>query len=207
MIGYLKGTLLQKFGNTILVNVNGVGYEVWITTKMLDKLVNVNVGGSIELFCQLIVREDAHTLYGFTDELEKTLFKLLIKINGVGPKLAITILSWLSPKQLIATVQNNNIDALIEVPGIGKRSAERLMVELKSSFTKIIHEIELSPVHLCDCDDNLSGQKIALEVYNALIALGFKSSEVKNVLVSMDLAGKNSQDIIREALQLLTRGI
>jgi Holliday junction DNA helicase RuvA len=134
MIGFLRGKIARKAPPWIVLDVNGVGYEIEAPMTVFYDLPEV--GAEIILQTQLIVREDAHNLFGFANEADKMLFKTLIKINGVGAKLALTILSGQSAEEFQLCVQNNDTQALIKLPGVGKKTAERLVMELRDKLPK-----------------------------------------------------------------------
>ena len=129
MIGQLQGRLLEKYMPTVLLDVQGVGYEVELSLTSFYRLPAT--GESLVLHTHLIVREDAKLLYGFCTREERAMFRELIKINGVGPKSALAILSGIEPDQFVHCVQSNNAAALMRLPGVGKKTAERLLVELR----------------------------------------------------------------------------
>ena len=129
MIGFLRGRILDKQPPWLLLDVNGVGYEIEASMNTFYKLPEV--GAELGLHTHFVVREDAQLLYGFADQQEKQLFRSLIKVNGVGPKMALGILSGISAEAFIRTVHNEDTTALVRVPGVGKKTAERLIVEMK----------------------------------------------------------------------------
>ena len=138
MIGSLIGLIKEKTPSAILLEVNGIGYEISIPLSTSFQLPKV--GESAFLLTHLVVREDQHSLYGFATEEERKLFRALIKISGVGAKLAITILSGTNVTGFIQSVVNEDIDALVHLPGIGKKTAERLVVEMKDKISEISDE-------------------------------------------------------------------
>ena len=132
MIGRLRGIILEKQPPLVLLETNGVGYEVQLPMTCFYELPDL--GQEAIIFTQFIVREDAQLLYGFNDKQERALFRELIKVNGVGPKLALAILSGMSAQQFVSAVEKEEITALIKLPGVGKKTAERLVVEMKDRF-------------------------------------------------------------------------
>ncbi|MDD5753933.1 MAG: Holliday junction branch migration protein RuvA, partial [Methylococcales bacterium] len=132
MIGFLRGKIALKTPPLIVLDVNGVGYEIEAPMTVFYDLPDM--GAEITLQTHLVVREDAHSLFGFTTEADKTLFKTLIKISGVGAKLALTILSGQTAEQFQICVQNNDTAALVKLPGVGKKTAERLVMELRDKL-------------------------------------------------------------------------
>ena len=150
MIGCLIGEVLALEAPTVLLNVNGVGYEI---DTPLTTFCQLQKGQKITLWTHLAVREDAQLLYGFLEAQEKTIFRTLLKVNGVGPKMALGILSTLSVELLIHTVEHEDINTLIKVPGVGKKTAERLMIELRDRFKAMSNEVSSSnyPVDAFSC--------------------------------------------------------
>ena len=141
MIGCLIGEVLALEAPTVLLNVNGVGYEI---DTPLTTFCQLKKGQNITLWTHLAVREDAQLLYGFLEAQEKTIFRTLLKVNGVCPKMALGILSTLSVELLIHTVEHEDINTLIKVPGVGKKTAERLMIELRDRFKAMSNEVSSS---------------------------------------------------------------
>ncbi|OYV54264.1 MAG: Holliday junction branch migration protein RuvA, partial [Legionella sp. 21-45-4] len=135
MIGWLKGIIIDKSQpGKLVLDVNGVGYDV--ETSLSTFFALESVLGAVSVFVHTVVREDAFLLYGFADHQERALFRTLIKVNGVGPKLAITILSSITPTDFVQTIQQQNPSLLTRIPGIGKKTAERLVVEMKDSLSQ-----------------------------------------------------------------------
>lgn len=132
MIGRLRGIILEKQPPLVLLETNGVGYEVHMPMTCFYELPEL--GQEAIVFTQFVVREDAQLLYGFNDKQERALFRELIKVNGVGPKLALAILSGMSAQQFVSAVEREEITTLIKLPGVGKKTAERLVVEMKDRF-------------------------------------------------------------------------
>jgi Holliday junction DNA helicase RuvA len=197
MIGWLDGHILDKHQpGKLVVNVNGVGYDVETSLNTFFQLDSLN--GSIGLHIHTVVREDALLLYGFLDKQERSLFRALIKVNGVGPKLAIAILSSITPNEFIQCIKQENAVVLTKLPGIGKKTAERLVVEMRDSikqFTDSGVDVLHKPVNL------MRGQD---EAVSALEALGYKSQEAQKVVNKIDDGVKSCEQLIREALQLLS---
>jgi len=166
LIGFLKGKILKKDFDYLIVDVNGVGYKVMAP---ISTTCNIN-GSNVELLIETIVKEDSITLYGFLTEEEKELFNKLMTVSKIGPKLALTILSGLSVEKIIMAIQNNNIKLLSSIPGVGKKTAERICFDLKDKFKETQKISESSQNLLTDKEKDLS---------DALISLGYKSSEIK----------------------------
>ena len=181
MIGRLRGILVEKQPPNLLIDVNGVGYEVQASMNTFYQLPEINQ--AITLFTHFIVREDAQLLCGFYTQEERALFRALLKVNGVGPKLALTILSGVSPDEFTRCVNNGDSNSLVKLPGVGKKTAERLIIEMRDhSFTLTIKSSEQDAV-------------------SALIALGYKPQEASRLLQGIDTAKHTSEDLIRLALK------
>ena len=195
MIGSLIGLIKEKTPSEILIEVNGIGYEVSVPLSTSFQLPNV--GESAYLLTHLVVREDQHSLYGFATEEERRLFRALIKISGVGAKLAITILSGTNVNGFIQSVINEDIDALVHLPGIGKKTAERLVVEMKDKISEI-----------SDDESNASqpgANSAVAESINALVNLGYKTKDAKNILDKIESDGLSVEELIRQALKSLNK--
>ena len=196
MIGSLIGLIKEKKPSLLLLEVNGVGYEINVPLSTSFQLPKK--GESAYLLTHLIVREDQHTLYGFATEEERNLFRTLIKISGVGAKMALTILSGINVNGFVQSVINEDIDTLVHLPGIGKKTAERLIVEMKDRIDGITDNLESSP-------STTSETSIAVEARNALVNLGYKNSEAKKILDKIDTNGLSVEELLRQALKSLNR--
>ena len=199
MIGRLQGVLLSKLPNQILLDVSGVGYEVEISFNSYCQLPDVQA--SVCLHTHLIVREDAHLLFGFASHDERTLFRLLIKINGVGPKLALAILSGMEAQALAACVQHQDVAAMVKIPGVGKKTAERLVMELRDKMGDWHAAQELSATSIKPVNSLLdTAQK---EAESALINLGYKPAQATKAVAAAVKENPNgaSADLIRLALK------
>ena len=198
MIGSLNGLIKNKKPSEVLIEVNGVGYEVHVPLSTSFKLPEIDQ--QTHLLTHLIIREDQHTLYGFATEEERNLFRALIRISGVGPKLAITILSGTNVEDFVRSVQAQDADALIHLPGIGKKTAERLLVEMKDRIDQI------GGVNLKEGDGiESSGIQVIKEAHNALSSLGYKSAEARKILEKIDSKGLTVEELLRQALQSLNK--
>ncbi|GFD67994.1 Holliday junction branch migration protein RuvA [Alteromonas sp. KUL106] len=203
MIGRIRGTLAEKQPPEILVDVAGVGYEIHMPMTSFYQLPAV--GEEVVVYTHFVVREDAQLLFGFADKMERGLFRELIKANGVGPKLGLAILSGMSAGQFLTSVQNEDVSALVSLPGIGKKTAERLVVELKDRLAKFgkTQSIVMPP----PSSDLLSGNSIVAlndvrkEAQSALIALGYKPAQASKLVDSVYKEGMESEALIREALK------
>ena len=201
MIGRLQGILLAKQPPQLLVDVNGVGYEVDAPMSTFYQLPNT--GETIVLHTHLVVREDAQLLYGFYSESERHLFRSLIKINGVGPKLALTILSGISFEEFSRCVMDNDAKALTALPGVGKKTAERLIIELRDKIGKELDAVLPSvsgATSFAEPDINPVSDAVS-----ALVSLGYKAQEASRMVRSVEAEGLSTEEIIRESLQGLVK--
>ena len=189
MIGFLRGKLLRKQPPHLLIDVQGVGYEVEAPMSTFYDLPEA--GAELTLFTHLTIREDAHVLFGFGSEAERRFFRSLIRVNGVGPKLALTILSGISVDGFIRCVQENDTAALTRLPGIGKKTAERLVVEMRDRLDDVGGSSVMPGVSANPRDEALS----------ALVSLGYKPQEAAQMLRSIKEDGLSSEELIRRALQ------
>ena len=198
MIALLRGTLAYKSSDHVIIDVGGVGYRLFIPLSTFYSLPET---GDVILFTHTHVREDALLLYGFLSMEEKELFGILISISGIGPKLAVNILSHIPAKDLKRAIASGDIKRLSSLPGIGKKTAERLVLELKD---------KVGPIHdLPEADDvqsNTSGGDISNDVISALINLGYKENQARKVLESMELAPDlTMEEALKGALKVLIR--
>jgi len=204
MIGRISGTLIEKIPPDVVIDVGGVGYEIQLPMTSFYQLPET--GQLTSLFTHFVVREDAQLLFGFVDRFERTLFRELIKANGVGPKLACTILSGVSAKQFMQCVIHEDITSLVRLPGVGKKTAERLVVELKDRMQKLSNTTPESAMQASgatiDMPEYLSASANPREeAYSALIALGYKHAQAEKSVKAAHSAGMSSEEVIREALK------
>ncbi|MEJ2043882.1 MAG: Holliday junction branch migration protein RuvA [Reinekea sp.] len=201
MIGRIQGKLLELNAPDVLIDVQGLGYEVSCPLSTVFNLPSV--GDSVTLHTHLAVREDAHVLYGFSTLKERTLFKTLIKISGVGPKLALSILSGMETDRFLRSIQDQDSSALVKIPGVGKKTAERLIVEMKDKLTELGSagsmlitpmEAQLEKVQRTDSQQDAE---------SALIALGYKPVQAAKAVSKVAQDNMSSQEIIRAALQAI----
>lgn len=199
MIGRLRGTLAEKQPPHLVLDVNGLGYELEVPMTTLYRLPPV--GETVMLHTHLVVREDAQLLYGFFERRERELFRELIRLNGVGPKLALALMSGLDVDELVRCVQAQDTSALVKIPGVGKKTAERLLVELKDRFKAwetVPNLFQLvpngpqgpAPVHSAETD-----------AVSALISLGYKPQEASRAVAAIDAKGLTSEELIRRSLK------
>nr|WP_024307262.1 Holliday junction branch migration protein RuvA [Pseudomonas sp. P818] len=198
MIGRLRGTLAEKQPPHLLLDVNGVSYELEVPMTTLYRLPAV--GESVTLHTHLVVREDAHLLYGFFEKRERELFRELIRLNGVGPKLALALMSGLEVDELVRCVQAQDTAALVKVPGVGKKTAERLLVELKDRFKAWESIPSIAPLVV---EPQLAQAVSSAEndAVSALISLGYKPQEASRAVAAVKEDGMSSEDLIRRALR------
>jgi Holliday junction DNA helicase RuvA len=198
MIGRLRGVIIEKKAPALLLDVNGVGYEIEAPMTTFYELPKV--GEEVILHTHLIVREDAHLLYGFINKSERALFRSLIKVSGVGGKLALTLLSGMSSREFIMTVRSNDIASLTRIPGVGKKTAERLVMEMRDRLKEFMPQSEEEQTSVRHADDGLPPDELK-DAVSALIALGFKPPEASKMVSRVDTKGLPSEEIIRQALQ------
>jgi len=204
LIGRLSGTLLELDAATLLVDVGGVAYEVEVSAAVLQALPRV--GEDIMVHTHFVVREDAQLLYGFVARQERDLFRGFIKISGVGPKLALALISALDVQTLSTAVRNNDVSMLTRVPGVGKKTAERLMVELRARI-ETLTESGAVPFNVVSVDGERAnvGGEVAMEAEHALVALGYRPAEaakaIAMVLQRTDDEISTAEQLVRLALR------
>lgn len=202
MIGCLIGEVFALEAPTVLLNVNGVGYEI---DTPLSTFCQLQKGQKVTLWTHLVVREDAQQLYGFNDAQEKTIFRTLLKVNGVGPKMALGILSTLSVELLIHTIEHDDINTLIKVPGVGKKTAERLMIELRDRFKALAQSTSSSNVSPTTALIQFMANSPVAEAEAALQSLGYKPAEAQKAVAAVKADYTESADIIRAALKSMMK--
>ena len=198
MIGKISGVLEEKNTHQALIDVNGLSYEVEVPiTTSFDM---PEIGNKVQLYTHFVVREDAQLLYGFLKKQDREMFRVLIKVNGVGPKLGLAILSGLDSVSLIRCVQDDDLASLVKLPGIGKKTAERLLIELRDKVKALLaSEPALAAM------DTLSFSPVAVSVEDeaeeALIALGYKPQAAAKSIKSCKQEGQSVEDLIKTALK------
>lgn len=197
MIGRLRGTLAEKQPPHLLLDVGGVGYEVEVPMTTLYRLPAQ--GEVVTLHTHLVVREDAHLLYGFGEKRERELFRELIRLNGVGPKLALALMSSLEVDELVRCVQAQDTAALVKVPGVGKKTAERLLVELKDRFKAWENLPAIAPLVLPNQASVTASAEA--DAVSALVSLGFKPQEASRAVAAVEGEDLSSEELIRRALK------
>ncbi|MBL4637855.1 MAG: Holliday junction branch migration protein RuvA [Gammaproteobacteria bacterium] len=195
MIGRLRGIILDKQAPNLVLDVQGVGYEVAAPMSTFCSLPAVNE--EVSLFTHLIVREDAQLLYGFATIRERLLFRSLLKVNGVGAKLALTILSGSDVDDFARSVQEGDAASLTRLPGVGKKTAERLIIEMRDRLKEVMGAMGLKPV--VSEAASLAGAKE--EAVEALVALGYKPAEADKMIRRIYSNGMTTEELIRQALQ------
>lgn len=188
MIGRITGNLIEKNPPTICIDVNGIGYEIDIPMSTLYDLPEL--GQRISLHTHLSIRDDAHVLFGFGSAAERSAFRALIKVSGIGPKTALAILSSLSVDDLSAAIEAEDIALLTRAPGIGKKTAERMLLELRDKFT-------------LSTSSSVSASSDRSDILNALLALGYNQTEINKALKTISADTPVSEGI-RQALQILS---
>lgn len=195
MIGRIHGVILEKQAPLLLIDVNGVGYEVLAPMTTIYQLPAV--GEAVTLHTHMVVREDAQLLYGFAGRRDRSLFQTLIRVNGVGPKLALTILSGIEIDDFIRSVRGGDCAALVRLPGVGKKTAERLLVEMKDRLSDWQTDAALVVTR-----EAVSNNDRVAEAESALVALGYKPTEASRAIAAVNddsIAG--SEELIRRALK------
>jgi Holliday junction DNA helicase RuvA len=198
MIAYLSGKILEKDANLLIVDVGGVGYEVTIPLSTFYEIGEL--GEAVELRIHTVVREDAFALFGFKTVREKELFLHLISVSGIGPKSAITALSGMSADEIISAIRQNNLARLNSIPGVGKKTAERLVIELRDKIASAEMKSQGIP--------QASGDAVYEDAISALVNLGYQRSAAEKALKQATQEGTelSVQKLLRRSLQLLAKG-
>lgn len=197
MIGRLTGELVLKQPPVLLLDVNGVGYEVEAPMSTFYKLPEI--GAKTVLFTHLLVRDDAHILFGFSDDKERAMFRALLKVNGVGAKMALAILSGMSAEEFSLCVQTDDTSALVRLPGIGKKTAERLIIEMRDRLDKLDLP-SAAPAPKSSPAEVVQSSPVA-DAVSALVALGYKPNDASRMVRNVETTDLGSEEIIRAALQ------
>lgn len=203
MISQLRGILREKLPPELVVDVAGVGYEV--LAPMTTFYCLPEIGREVLLYTHLAIREDAHVLFGFASKDDRALFRELIKVNGIGPKLALAILSGMEIVDFVRRVHDGEVSALTKIPGVGKKTAERLVVEMKDKlnawdFVRASNKAVVSePVSIPRADDPVQ------EAVAALVALGYKPQEASKAIAKVEAPELKAEELIRQALKAMVR--
>lgn len=205
MIGRLRGILLEKIAPEILIECSGIGYEVSMPMTSIYSLPDI--GTETTIYTHFVVREDAQLLYGFANKTERKLFRLLIKVNGVGPKLGLAILSGMSAEQFVSCVSHDDITTIVKIPGVGKKTAERLLIEMRDR----LKDWQTDPSITSSDAFNLSsvdGLNTVVsdhrgDAINALVSLGYSSAQADKAVKGIYQSGMSSESLIRDALKAM----
>ena len=191
MIGSVRGRIAAKRPPQVTVVAGGIGYELEAPMSTFFHLPAI--GEEVQLLTHLVVREDAHVLYGFATEQERRLFRSLIRVSGVGPKIALALLSGISVAAFAQCVRNEDITALTRVPGVGRKTAERLIVEMRDRLA--------APPGAATASADPAGTTAESEAYGALVALGYRPAEASRLLKAVPPGTHSTEELIRRALQ------
>jgi len=204
VIGRLRGTLLEKLAPEVLIECGGIGYEVTMPMTSIYALPEQNEQAII--YTHFVVREDAQLLYGFANKVERKLFRLVIKVNGVGPKLGLAILSSMSADQFVSCVAHDDVASIVKIPGVGKKTAERLLIEMRDRLkdwqvtnTTAINDsmpLDLNP-------ENTFVSNAKGDATNALVSLGYSQQQADKAIRAVFNAQLSSEDLIRDALKAM----
>ena len=194
MIGLLRGIILQKQTPDLLLDVSGVGYELIASLTTFIDLPEINK--EVTLYTHLIVREDAHTLFAFSSIEERALFRILLKVNGVGPKMALAIVSGMTANEFAQRVHNNDVSGLTKLPGVGKKTAERLIIEMRDRLPEPSEQTQIDGFIPAPTMRNLEEEAIA-----ALLALGYKPTQASQMVAKYSSSGLSVEEIVRKALK------
>lgn len=204
MIGRIRGLLIEKLPPEVVIEAQGVGYEIQLPMTSFYQLPDV--GQEATVYTHFVVREDAQLLFGFADKNERRLFRELIKVNGVGPKLALTILSGMSAQQFIQCVSHDDVSGLVKLPGVGKKTAERLLVEMRDRLKNLsdLPPVDLPMAATSGTETTFVVQSdVREEALSAMLALGYKAPQASKTLDKVFKEGMSSEELIRDALRSL----
>jgi holliday junction DNA helicase RuvA len=193
VIGRVQGNILEKSPHQVVVDVQGLGYEIEI--PLTTYFLLGDTGSRVTLFTHQVVREDAHLLFGFYTATERELFRALIKVNSVGPKLAVTILSGVDAAAFSRCIQNNDVKTLTSLPGVGKKTAERLIIELRDRLPVLAPGAQQVLPQVAD---------FLADAETALIGLGYKPQDAARVLGQLEDQDASVENLIRQALKALS---
>lgn len=202
MIGRIHGILLEKQAPELLVDVQGIAYEVQAPLTTVYQLPDI--GEPVTLHTHFVVRDDAQLLYGFSDVRERLLFRTLIKVNGVGPKLALTILSGIETDEFVRCVRDNDVVTLVRLPGVGKKTAERLLVEMRDRLQD--WSVDATEQHSAG-ETGSADADVREEAQSALLALGYKPQEANKAIAAVYQSDPSSsaEQLIRTALKNMVK--
>ena len=191
MIGSIKGNITLKQNPIVMVDCNGVGYEVEISMTSFQNMPSI--GSSISFFTHLQVTENSQTLYGFEELSDRSLFRALLKINGVGAKLALAILSSMTVHEFEMAISSNDSESLVRIPGVGKKTADRLVIEMRDKLMDVEGHASI--------EKETEVNNARKEAFDALLALGYKLPEVKKIMANIKPDNKKVDEILRIALK------
>lgn len=194
MIAELRGTILDKRPPHILVDVAGIGYEIDAPMSTFYELPEI--GQVVRLYTHFLVREDEHRLFGFYTAEERNLFRTVLKVNGVGPRLGLAILSGMTPSEFVQCILCNDATRLTSLPGVGKKTAERLVIEMRDKLNE-----RAFPAHHERTQASSGRQQILQDAISALVSLGYKQPEANRIVTKIDDGSHNSESLIRLALK------
>jgi len=199
MIGQLRGILIHKQAPDLLLDVAGVGYELLASITTFIDLPELE--SEVTLFTHLIVREDAHTLYAFSSLKERALFRILLKVNGVGPKMALAIVSGMTADEFAHLIHANDVAGLTRLPGVGKKTAERLIIEMRDRLPEPEETSEAVNPENNGLARKANPRKLEDEAIAALLALGYKPAQASKMVSSSVGEGLSVEEIVRSALK------
>lgn len=206
MIGRIRGVLAEKQAPDVLIDINGLGYDVQVPMSTIYQLPAV--GQEVTLHTHLVVREDAQLLYGFYTLQERRMFRSLIKVSGVGPKMALAILSGMAVEEFVRTVRVNDIAGLTRMPGVGRKTAERLIVEMKDRLEEWGDDLVAPDYTGSLVDAPPTERQLSQEAEAALVALGYKPAEATRIIakaIKADPSLSSSDELIRQALRSMAQ--
>jgi len=199
MIGRIRGILAETAPPDILLDVGGIGYEIQVPMTTLYELPAP--GSELSLFTHFVVREDAQLLYGFLHERDRGLFRRMIKVSGVGPKLALAILSGMDAESFVRSVRRDDTSTLVRLPGVGRKTAERLLVEMRDRLEDWMFESGAEPP-----EAGAAGRDMLAEAESALVALGYKPAQAGRAVAAVDDgSAEGSEELIRRALRFMVK--
>lgn len=193
MIGRIRGVILEKQPPYLLIEAGGIGYELEAPMTTFYKLPET--GEDVMLYTHLVVREDAHLLFGFASERERKLFRSLLKVNGIGARLALAILSGMDAEDFARIVHDGDANQLTHLPGVGRKTAERLIMEMRDRLK------DWQPSAPTDSGSTSAEDDVSADAISALIALGYKPQEASKHVYAVAAPGMSSEELIREALK------
>lgn len=204
MIGRLRGTLAEKLPPEILIECGGIGYEVTMPMTSIYALPDVDQEAIV--YTHFVVREDAQLLYGFANKVERKLFRLLIKVNGVGPKLGLAILSGMSADQFVSCVVHDDLTTIVKIPGVGKKTAERLLIEMRDRLKDWHSSTDTPATDAAPIDNVITNTFVNSakgDAVNALVSLGYSQSQADKAIKAVFAANMSSEELIRDALKAM----